>query len=367
MQKKGNKKGELTSTQIALIIFAILGFAIVAIFVSQLGFESLSEQQVCHMSVLTRATVPSSAETYVPLKCKTQKICLRDSGGKCDFSFAGEKTETPIDLNKDDSVAANQVADANAKAMYECWQMMGEGKLDLFHSLAASEGFDATKSVCVICSRIAVDSKDSKRVDSIFSKIDMGDYLQTHQAPESSLTYLQAFTDKGVSSYAKADPGTLDKNFAKLGKDAEQFSFAGNEPETAVIFMQIKPPNYGEVFNNLIGLGGTVVGTSFIFAPTTTARLAWTVAGGVVKHPIIAAVAGAAAAGYVSLNVYRGRAAAAGRCGEVTIPGEGNVNLNKKLSSGEKDAAKKGCSMVEVLPYNAKAINKICNYIESIP
>lgn len=359
MRNRGNKKAELTSTQIALLIFAILGFVIVAIFVSQLGFDQISEQQVCHMSVLTRATVPSSAQTYVPLKCKTQKICLSD-GGNCDSSFAGEKIATPIRLNKDDSSAANQVADVNANAMYECWKMMGEGKLDLFHSLAAMEGFDVTKPVCVICSRIAV---DSKRADSIFSKVNMGDYLQTHQAPESSLTYLQAFTDKQVSSYVKVEQDMLDKNFTDLEKKgAGQFSFAGTESETAVIFMQIKPVSYGEVFANLVGLGGTAAGTSFVFAPKTTASGAWMLAKGVVRYPIVAAVAGVAAAGYVSLNVYQGRAAAAGRCGEVTIPGEGNSN--GKLTG---DAAKNGCSMVEVLPYNAAAINKMCNYIESIP
>jgi hypothetical protein len=359
MRKRGSKKAELTSTQIALLIFAIVGFVIVAIFVSQLGFDQLSEQQVCHMSVLTRATVPSSAQAYAPLKCKTQKICLSD-GGKCDASFAGEKIAPVISLNKEDSSAANQVADANAKAMYECWKMMGEGKLDLFHSLATMNGFDKAKPVCVICSRIAV---DSSRADSVLSKVNMGEYLQTHQAPESSLTYLQAFTDKQVSSYAKIEQETLDKNFADLEKKgAEQFSFAATDktPETAVIFMQIKPENYGEVFSNLVGLGGTAAGSAFVFAPITTAKGAWIAAKGIVRHPVVAAVAGAAAAGYVSLNVYQGRAAAVGRCGEVTIPGEGNGKL-------KGDSAKNGCSMVEVLPYDAKAINKICNYIESIP
>ena len=359
MRKRGNKKAELTSTQIALLIFAILGFIIVAIFVSQLGVEQLSEQQVCHMSVLTRATVPSSAQSYVPLKCKTQKICLSDSGGKCAFSFAGEKIATPIALNKDDSSAASQVADANAKAMFECWKMMGEGKLDLFHSLATMEGFEATKSVCVICSRVAI---DSKRVDLILDKVNMGDFLQTHQAPESSLTYLQAFTDKDVSSYTKIDDGTLLSNFEKLEKDkAKQFSFAGTEPESAVIFMQIKPEDYEKVFTKLIGLGGTAVGYSFIFAPMTTAKGVWQMARGVVRYPIITAIAGGVAAGYVSLNVHQGRVAAAGKCGEVTIPGEGNSKINEKISS------KTGCSMVEILPYNAKEINKLCDYIESIP
>jgi hypothetical protein len=355
--KSMNKKGELTTTQIAVITIAIVTFLIVLFFISGLGFENLSQKEMCQLSVLTRATSPESAQTYVPLKCQTQKTCLYDKSSKCKVSFAGEKVEN-INLDRDDNKAARQVEEASAKAMYDCWQMMGEGKLDLFHSLAAKYGVGSEDSACVICSRIAVDAEAS-RTNSIFEKMDLGEYLQTHQSPEreDGQTYLQVFTDKSVSSYAKVSD---EKIFTEVKNTDVSFSNSANNPEVAVVFMQIKPEGYGEAFSNLATLGATGTAAGFVMAPKATLTVGGWVAKGILRFPLVAAFAAVAGTSYVALNVHAGRVAAAGYCGEVTIPGQGNSKIDSKI-------AKNGCSMVQILPYDAKSINKICKHIESSP
>ncbi|MDP3881506.1 MAG: hypothetical protein Q8Q31_01370 [Nanoarchaeota archaeon] len=351
-----HKRGELTTTQIAIIIFAIAGFLIILFFIGKLGFENLTQKELCHLSVLTRATAPESAQTYVPLKCQTQKTCLYGKDSRCKTSFAGEKVEN-IKLDKDEIKAAAQVEEASAKAMYDCWQMMGEGKLDLFHSLAAKYGVGSEERVCVICSRIAVDT-ELERANQIFENTDLGEYLQTHQPPEreDGQTYLQIFTDKGVSSYAKVP----DEKIFQEGKTDVQFSNSANNPEVAVVFMQIKPISYGEAFSNLASLGAAGATSGFVIAPKTSLTVGGWIAKGILRFPLVAAIAGAGGASYVALNVHAGRVAAAGYCGEVTIPGQGNAKINK-------DSAKNGCSMVQILPYEARTINDLCDYIESSP
>jgi hypothetical protein len=367
------KRGMAITYQLIIIICAVAGLIVIFMFVTGIGFGNLSQKEVCHLSVITRATAPESAQSYFPLKCNTQKICLHDGQG-CDYSFAGENAEK-IKLERDESKAAEQIAEASAKAMYDCWQMMGEGKLDLFHSLSQKAGFKVTGTDCIICSRIAVDTStktgtDFKRMDKIFRFVDLSDYLQTHQPPEreDGATYLQAFTDKSISSYAKVTSDAYQKKLEEnkipgLGCDSSAcvtFKDSTYEPEVAVVFMQIKPTSYTKAFDTIAKLGATAAGASFAISPK------WTMAGGKIlgkaamKFPVVTAVAAAAGVAYISLNVHEGRVAAAGYCGEVSIPGQGASKI-------PRDIAKNGCSMVAVLPYDANAINKMCSYYDSQP
>ncbi len=359
------KRGELTTTQIAVILFAIVSFVIVLIFIFQFWDSGqVTQKELCHLSVVTRGSSPESAQSYVPLKCSTQKTCLYEGDEKCKYSFAGEKTEE-IKLDKEDSKAAEQIAETSALAMYDCWQMMGEGKIDLFHSAAVKYGFSAADSACVICSRIALDA--GSRNDLILSKVDLPEYLQTHQPPEreDGQTYLQVFTDKTVSSYTKINAETFDAAVDKNPVISE-FETRENNPEMAVVFMQIKPPEYSNAFSSLASAGATGVVSGFVLAPKAAVTgLGWA-AKGILRLPVVAAVAGAAGAGYITMNVHAGQVAAAGYCGEVTVPGGGNAKV-LEVYEGNKTKASNGCSMVQVVPYDAKAINKLCSHIESSP
>src|SRR3989344_8561126 len=57
-----DKRGELTSTQIASIILVIIGLAIgLMFFFGIFKNESLTDRELCKLSILSRATLPSVA------------------------------------------------------------------------------------------------------------------------------------------------------------------------------------------------------------------------------------------------------------------------------------------------------------------
>ena len=91
------KKGDLTSFQIINIVLAIAGFVVVLIFLSILFSDrGETDREVCRLSILTRATAPDILQANVPLKCKTEKICITTKlfGGECN-QFLGEENELP--------------------------------------------------------------------------------------------------------------------------------------------------------------------------------------------------------------------------------------------------------------------------------
>ena len=134
-----NRKGEVTSTQIVTLAIAIIGFIVVLILLWSLEFESYSDEEICRLSILSRATGGGTLGGLVPLKCTTKKICIT-ANGKCE-QFAGEKEGDIIKVKVGNGPIkdAEIIAKANADAMYDCWTMMGEGNLDLFQGGKESE------------------------------------------------------------------------------------------------------------------------------------------------------------------------------------------------------------------------------------
>lgn len=357
------QKGELTSLTIVTSILALLGFLILIWFVVRVGIPDNAVMQACHLSVVTRATAPEAATQYLPLKCTTQKICVNDRAGNCKTSFAGEKIRE-VKLGKQDIASANSEAARTMEAtladeMYSCWSMMGEGKLDLFQSLRQKAGLEAVKSTCVICSRIGLDvAGDNEK--AILDSVDVPAYLKSYKIPGGELTYLQAFTDPSVQAYSRVSDETLGRDIA----ETELLEFKPATPEYAVVFMQVKPVDFNDAVKT-IGSAATVAGGAFVLTPlpfkkgltrTVGRALLMTLPGRVL------AAGGAVAGGaYIWSNTDQSKQAAAGYCGEVTTPGG-----SETAGAAGADTAR-GCSIVHVVPYDAAAINNVCNYIESAP
>lgn len=132
-----NKKGELSTQQIVLIIILITSFAVILFFLFRLGLGERSEEQLCHNSVVQKASVFSDA----PLQCYRDYICItRD--GSCEGLIKPKKIKVKS-LDETYETLANEMAD--------CWWMFGEGKVEYV-------GKDVTKNnYCSICSQIYFD------------------------------------------------------------------------------------------------------------------------------------------------------------------------------------------------------------------
>jgi hypothetical protein len=344
-------RGELTTETIVRLVLIIAGIAIVLVILFlAFDFNSMSQTEICRLGVLSRATVGESAQPYVPLKCTTGKICLTEKTD-CD-EFAGEKDVLTITLpDNKPREAAKIIEETTANAMFDCWSMMGQGKLDLFGSYSPGRGLRPEENVCVICSRVALGQVSKEVFEEGVGKgnLNVHEYLRSNQVPGSSFTYLQMFTDRGVDSYPNIEEKVFDKAWEE-GKDfGENLDASNSNKQIAFVFSQIKVKNLEETLGNLGGDALLISGSTFITPGIgkVARSLILTKAGLAVAA--VAVVGGTALATY---NVYQGKQLAAGYCG----------NFASTASGGEK-----GCSLVSVVPYTVENVNSICQQIEGKP
>ena len=240
------RRGELSSQQIVVIVLALGAFIIAALFLfGVFNNEDLTERELCRLSILERATVPSVAAQAIPLQCTTEKICITadknfiekikdaftrpaaaiGAGKKSDCKqFAGEQNvrEVKVKMNSNPSHQAETVKTIErevANAMYDCWAMTGQGKLDIgtpasgdsieakLASVAVEEVDLSVKDInpiCIVCSRVAFSDaliqadKDLKL--GPLDRLNYNDFMSRELVPRSSLTYLQTFTDESVGA-----------------------------------------------------------------------------------------------------------------------------------------------------------------------
>lgn len=162
-----NKRGELTTKHIVMIIILIASFIIVLFLLFRLNLGETSSKEICHNSVVLKE---KSGILAGPLDCRTNYLCI-SGGGDCEEISA---TSTVKVNNK------NETMKALADEMSDCWWMFGEGKIDY-----VAPG-TWTKVACSVCS--IVEFKDIP-VDSI-SYQEFYNYLKTI-SKSSSQTYLQ--------------------------------------------------------------------------------------------------------------------------------------------------------------------------------
>ena len=301
------KKGEISTAFIITVLLLILGFIIVLIFYFNLGGTKTLDDTVCHNSVIFRATLPSMVKDYIPLQCKTTKICvtyglLKFGRGNC-AEFEGETGVTTIILRTKN---INNVEKIYADEILKCWTMMGEGKVSLFTQYAAvNMGLGDVYPSCVVCDRIAFDKEAMKDFD--FSQMDLSRYMLEHKAPGKDISYFEAIggkasvektlmklnleekkDDKGKvviteSFQSQEAVSNVNVNSVSEGGFIEEYNKQKQNQEiqlreSAIVFMQISSPKQGE---SLVNLGSKIAiagATSFIIAPSLTKSVVFGVA-----------------------------------------------------------------------------------------
>ena len=251
-----NKKGDLVSMQLILLILAIVGFAILLIFLyyTRQGYDV--DKEACHQSVIFRATAGSTKDILdLPLKCKTAKVCFTTglSGAECN-AFLGEKNVQTVRVTDMEDLKGKI-----AGLIYDCWWMMGEGKVDVF-----SREFAATKTTekCVICSRFDFDKNDENLQGK--NLIGLYQYLEQTKMLNSDETYLDFLNGyRGARLQGKIDDEiTLNQRsiiFIESGRTTAPetiASYAG-----AAIGLFATKSTYGVVGGGVIGYeSGTFIG-----------------------------------------------------------------------------------------------------------
>lgn len=301
-----NKKG-IEAKILVLIILILIGSLIIFTWLPQLLNKGTIDEAACSQSVTYRALlnkVPGTGEgakRAIPLNCKTVDININSN----------YKDETEIE---------KQVSES----MYQCWSMLGKGKLDFFdESYWKKAHLGTTQSACIICSRIKFD----KNIQNKYSSIDITDYMQKTKIPLSDLTYMQYFSDEqGVEGGTGIRLVPLDTS-----------------KEYAIIYMGIKGESVEKLLKSDAGLiGGTGLLAWGIGGPGLVGALGKGILSVAGKPVLLATLI------FQEAFTIQGEIAAAMHCG------------------GEEDPTL-GCNLAVLTEYNPSDISKYCDNIENIP
>jgi len=220
------EKKAITRYTLIRMIIVLFSAAVIILFMGEFSplYGSIIGKETCHNSVLLRSkgigAITKKVGIEFPLKCKTQYYCL-SMGGKCPEKFEKISVENEEEIKR-------EIADA----MYDCWRMLGEGKLDF---LTGWEG----KPTGVICSVITFD----ERVKQKYGKIEgISEYLDKTNIADKNITYYEYLTDNPNPMLVKEEGAIKDYDTA--------------DP-VAVIFLIAKPSIWKEALKK----AGIMIGT----------------------------------------------------------------------------------------------------------
>jgi hypothetical protein len=220
-----NKKADITSAQLITVIILVGSFALILIVIFLYPWGE-ADREVCHYSIVSRNSVnigDFDTVKIVPLKCRTEKICITTSSNeKCSDAFGDSTKENPVQLKKVKD--REDILDVLADAHYDCHVLVGEGKLDFEPHKLFNEPYG------LICSRISF----SKDAQDILKKEALGDisYLELYQHMSNKQTkdkgnYLQfIYNIKSAQEFMNF--------FEKQFKEMQNF-----EPEHASFFSSL--------------------------------------------------------------------------------------------------------------------------------
>jgi len=402
MNKKAEEGSGMPISTLVVILLLLLGFIVLVYFFTQIGFGSRADKETCHQSVIIRATTPSFAglQSVVPLKCQTEKICITSKlfGGKCK-EFEGTKGITTARVG-----TKAEVEKVLTQSLFDCWTMMGEGKVSLFSQwIAETYGFGGIYPTCTVCARIAFDSESLTKAGINASEIDVEQYMRVHIVPTTeNTTYAEYLGGEGgkirIQNITTTETTPTSENELSAEEKA-QLAIGDLEAGTltplnysidtlGIIFTQISAPSHGGAFKNLAYtvLGGGVAGASVmpgtffktaksfisvsmpaaeeklvpVFTKTGVGfgyektsiwkRVAGTRVGVTIAGKIVGGIAVVTLIAQ-QVNVAYDRSVSAGYCGDVSVGSE----------------AMEGCSVVRMVNYNASDLESYCSVIESIP
>lgn len=349
-----NKKADITSEQLVKTILVLIGFGILVLFIyfiyNQLTWTGMVDREVCHESVIYRGTLPGFGGTkeFVPLKCKTQKICITTGSGSCK-EFEGSTGILKVKVKN-----SQEIEQYISREIIDCWKTMGEGKISIFSQwFAETYGIGSVYPSCVICSRIAFDKTSLDKSGISLDNVNVIKYMMTHVLPNTNVSYYEylagqrgkfsvkpQFDLKEISIDSKGN--LIEGN--KINVATEPIPEQSDDKELSVVFMQISSPK--NVIRNTATSLGFIWGAGFVASPVLTMKATASAISSPVTWALLA-VGGA----YQYYSVSANKALSASYCGDVVAG----------------DSAREGCSVVRTTNYNLEDISKYCSSIESIP
>jgi len=260
-----NKKGEMTTQQIVVMIILIASFAVILFFLARLGLGEDADTELCHNSVAMRGAGISELADATPLNCKRESVCF-SKDGSCENMYKPKVVEV------EDKLSAYK---ALAEEISTCWWMFGEGKVNYV-------GKDVLpKLYCSLCDQVAFDDSMKEVFDgNEFDKKEFYYYMTLANISETQTysQYLFGTNDLNVIS------GNL--SYGKIKLDKQYFILTGMTSDVSVLGWAA------------IGAGALIGGTIYTVATGGTGLIAGAIAIG--SAGVGGAAAGAGSAYFIA-------------------------------------------------------------------
>ncbi len=236
-EKMENKKADVDWKFFLAVVVIIASFLVILFFYYMYNWKGEINKQTCHESVILKASMPEVLDRPVanlPLRCQTDKICITGKvfGGECS-GFVGEKVSVArVSSNKEKQL--EDIKGIIANSLYDCWSMMGEGKLNIF-----SREFQLVKgynSRCVICARIDFDAELKEKLKEEYPEgiPGLSEYLDNTPVLNKNTNYSQFLTGfKGERPYGKELEGVKDTGPDLFGIEQQAVIFQEFDRTTA--------------------------------------------------------------------------------------------------------------------------------------
>jgi len=217
-----DKKGELTTQQIVILIVLIISFVVILFLLVRLNLKGSSEEQICYNSVITKGN-PALSGTG-SLNCQKSYVCI-SADKSC------EKMSSEPEIKEADS--PEEVYQILADEMADCWWMFGEGKIDYIRDKALQ------KNYCSICTQLAFDDSiqdiEDEEGNPVFedNKISEDELYNYLAEMSEDLTYAEYLFGTGNVELLKSAIANNEKNtegivtFGTIDIDKQSFVVMG--------------------------------------------------------------------------------------------------------------------------------------------
>jgi hypothetical protein len=211
MKKQGTF---LVNILIGLIVAILIG-VVILIVIGKIPFTGLIDESTCKASVEARSTFnlgPFEPGKNIPLKCKTENICIVIGSDSCDEFKGGSAEKRTIDKKN----AKEEIEDIFSEEIVKCHSMLGAGNLDFMPHSWGKENY------CLICSRIAFGKNTKEQIGEI-PYFDIYQHMQEKKTSDGR-NYLD-YVYPGMESGKSTDIFNLIKNTATGTENEEATSF----------------------------------------------------------------------------------------------------------------------------------------------
>jgi hypothetical protein len=243
------KKAELTTQQLVMIIVLIASFAILLFFLFRLDLTETTNKELCYNSVVMRGnSVLPQATT--PLNCHRDYVCIT-SDGTC------EKMTKPILKNVK---TKEDVYRTLAVEMTDCWWMFGEGKINYVGNDFIPELY------CSVCSQVAFDNSLNANIfkEGNFSKKELYTFLTKEKVSGKESTYSEyLYKTNDLSKIHQGDFGKInfESQYYVLMGITSKASKLGWAAAGAGTLALIAVPAGGWVVGTVVAVAGGIAGT----------------------------------------------------------------------------------------------------------